>query len=245
MTPPLTTFDDNTLIGMTLAGQPECFAVLMDRHLFAVRRHVLSMLHNTMDADDLIQEVLLKVWRSLSTFRSEASFRTWMTRVAINEVLQWYRRERHRSRCQSPDDLDTFASPCDNPHHYVARAEAAQCVRKALAGLPEKYREVLALRELDQLSMRETAHSIQASIPAVKSRLFRARVLLSASLRRSTRKAQATGSTQTASNNHVENRKVFRPCMTQSSRPGKEKNLPNSWPCGQKSTPPLAVPDVG
>jgi RNA polymerase sigma factor (sigma-70 family) len=192
MTPPLATFDDNTLISMTLAGKPECFAVLMDRHLNAVRRHVLSMLQNTMDADDLVQEVLLKVWRSLSTFRSESSFRTWMTRVAINEVLQWYRRERHRSRCQSPDDLDTLASVCDNPHRHFARAEAAQRVRQALAVLPEKYREVLVLREFDQLSMQETAHSLRASVPAVKSRLFRARLLLSASLRRSTRKAQAT-----------------------------------------------------
>ena len=198
MTPPLATFDDNTLISMTLAGQPECFAVLMDRHLFAVRRHVLSMLRNTMDADDLVQEVLLKVWRSLSTFRSEASFRTWMTRVAINEVLQWYRRERHRSRCQSPDDLDTFASFCDNPHHHFARAEAAQHVRKALARLPEKYREVLVLREFDQLSVQETAHSVQASVPAVKSRLFRARVLLSASLRRSDAKASGYPSDSTA-----------------------------------------------
>jgi RNA polymerase sigma-70 factor, ECF subfamily len=186
MTPPLATFDDDTLISMTLAGRPECFAVLMDRHLLAVKRQVLSMLYNTIDADDLVQEVLLKAWRSLSTFRSEASFRTWITRVAINEVLQWYRRERHRSRCQSPDDFDTFASLCDSPHHHFARAEAAQRVRKALARLPEKYREVLVLREFDQLSVQETAHSLQASVPAVKSRLFRARILLSASLRRST-----------------------------------------------------------
>jgi len=192
MMPPLATFDDNTLISMTLAGQPEGFTVLMDRHLFAVRRHVLSMLRNTMDADDLVQEVLLKVWRSLSTFRSEASFRTWMTRVAINEVLQWYRRERHRSRCQSPDNLDAFASFCDSPHHDFDRAETAQRVRKALARLPEKYREVLVLREFDQLSMQETAHSIQASVPAAKSRLFRARALLSSSLQRSTRQDQAT-----------------------------------------------------
>jgi RNA polymerase sigma factor (sigma-70 family) len=191
MTPPLATFDDNTLISMTLAGKPECFAVLMDRHLFAVKRHVASMLRNTMDADDLVQEILLKVWRNLSTFRSEASFRTWMTRVAINVVLQWYRRDRYRSRCHSPDNLDAFASFCDTPHHHLARAEAIRHVRGALARLPEKYREVLVLREFDQLSMRETAESVQASVPAVKSRLFRARVLLTASLRRSTREARA------------------------------------------------------
>jgi RNA polymerase sigma-70 factor (ECF subfamily) len=191
MTPPLTTFDDKTLISMTLAGQPECFAVLMDRHLLAVRRLVVSMLRNSVEADDIVQEVLLKVWRNLSKYRSEASFRTWMTRVAINEALQSFRRNRYHSRCQSPDDLDAMASFCESPHHHLARAEAIRHVHKALAGLPEKYRKVLELRELDQLSMRETAESVQASVPAVKSRLFRARVLLNASLRRSTRETRA------------------------------------------------------
>ncbi len=88
MTPSLATSEDSTLIKLALAGQAECFAVLMDRHLVAVRRRICSMVGNASDADDLLQEVLLKVWRRLSTFRSESSFRTRMTRVAINEALQ-------------------------------------------------------------------------------------------------------------------------------------------------------------
>ena len=91
MTPPLTTLADNTLIKLALAGQTECFAVLIDRHKGAVRRRIASMVQNKADADDLFQEALLKVWHHLPTFRSESSFRTWMTRVAINEVLQAYR----------------------------------------------------------------------------------------------------------------------------------------------------------
>jgi RNA polymerase sigma-70 factor (ECF subfamily) len=188
MTPSLATFEDNALIKMALAGQIDCFTVLMDRHLFIVKKTIRSMVRNATDADDLIQEVLLKVWRNLSTFRSEASFRTWMTRVAINEALQLYRRERYRSRCQAADNLDAFPSFWDTPHQHLDRTETTQAVRKAMAILPEKYRRVLVLREFEQLSMRETAESLQASVPAVKSRLFRARALLTASLRRSTRK---------------------------------------------------------
>jgi RNA polymerase sigma-70 factor (ECF subfamily) len=191
MTPSLAKFEDNTLIKMALAGQTECFTVLMDRHLFIVKRTIHSMVRNATDADDLIQEVLLKVWRNLSTFRSEASFRTWMTRVAINEALQLYRRERYHSRCQVADNLDAFASFWDTPHQHFDRTETTQTVRKAMARLPEKYRRVLVLREFEQLSMRETAESLQASVPAVKSRLFRARALLTASLRRSTQEACA------------------------------------------------------
>jgi RNA polymerase sigma-70 factor (ECF subfamily) len=81
MTPSIATFEDNTLIELTLAGQAECFTILMDRHLAAVKRHIGSTAPNATDVEDILQEVLLKVWRHLSTFRSESSFRTWMTRL--------------------------------------------------------------------------------------------------------------------------------------------------------------------
>src|ERR1700693_1803464 len=92
MSPSLTDFEDHALIERVLAGHAESFAVLMDRHFAGVRRRIDGMAPNGVDADDLQQEVLLKVWRRLSTFRAKSSFRTWMTRVAINEVLQAYRR---------------------------------------------------------------------------------------------------------------------------------------------------------
>ncbi len=85
---PLAAHEDCTLVKLALAGQVECFSVLMDRHLAVVRRRIRSLVRNVADVDDLLQEVLLKVWRHLLTFRSESSFRTWTTRVAINEALQ-------------------------------------------------------------------------------------------------------------------------------------------------------------
>src|SRR4029077_3243599 len=78
MAPPLATFEDSALIKLALEGQTECFTVLTNRHLHAVRRRIASIVPNTTDADDLLQEVLLKVWRHLSTFRSESTFRTLM-----------------------------------------------------------------------------------------------------------------------------------------------------------------------
>ena len=106
MTSAPASFDDSTLITLALAGQAECFATLMDRHIAFVKRRIYSMVRNAHDADDLLQEVQLKVWRRLSTFRFESSFRTWIIRVAINEVLQLYRREKRRSVCQPLTDLD-------------------------------------------------------------------------------------------------------------------------------------------
>jgi RNA polymerase sigma-70 factor (ECF subfamily) len=149
-------------------------------------KEIASMVGNPTDAEDLLQEVLLKVWRHLSTFRSESSFRTtWMTRVAINEALQFYRRERCRPTCQPIGDLDAFASQSESPHQSFARVQTTQAVRNAVVRLPDKYRQVLILRDLEQLSARETAQRLQSSIPAVKTRLFRARLMLSAAIGRS------------------------------------------------------------
>ena len=189
MTAPLASFDDSVLIELALAGRSECFTVLMDRHLVAVRRCIGSMARNAADSEDLVQEVVLKVWRHLSTFRSESSFRTWLTRVAINEALQSYRRERSKPRCQALGDLDALASHAESPHQSYARSEMAQAVHGAVAELPAKYRQVLTLRDLEELSAQETALRLKSSIPTVKSRLFRARLMLLATLRRSRRGA--------------------------------------------------------
>ena len=184
MAPPLATFEDSALIKLALAGRTECFTALTNRHLSAVRRRIGSMVPNTTDADDLMQEVLLKVWLHLSTFRSESTFRTWMIRVAINEALQSYRRQRSRPICQALGDFDTFASRNESPFEALTRAETAQVVRKAVVELPAKYRQALILRHFEQLSLRETAQCLQSSIPAVKTRLFRARLMLLTALRR-------------------------------------------------------------
>ena len=184
MTPPLATFEDSALIKLALEGQTECFTVLTNRHLPAVKRRIGLMAPNTTDADDLLQEVLLKIWRHLSTFRSESTFRTWMTSVAINEALQSYRREQRRAICQAFGDFDTFASPKESPLQSLTRAETTKVVRRAVVELPTKYRQVMILREFEQLSPREIAQSLQSSIPAVKTRLYRARLMLLDALQR-------------------------------------------------------------
>ena len=155
MVPPLTSFEDSALIKLTLAGQTECFTILTNRHLPAIRRRIGSMVPNTTDVDDLLQEALLKVWRHLSTFRSESTIR-----VAFNEAMQYYRLRQRRPICQALGDFDTFVSPHESPLQSLTRAETLQVVRKAVVELPAKYRQVLILREFDQLSEREAAQSL-------------------------------------------------------------------------------------
>jgi len=111
----LAALQDSALIEKTLAGQSECFAVLMDRHATAVRSRVNSMLRNKSDQDDLVQETFLKAWRHLPSLRSDANFRAWVTRVATNEVLQLYRRDRHNITNLPLTTLETCVSQGESP----------------------------------------------------------------------------------------------------------------------------------
>ena len=185
MRTPLAELEDCALIEMALGGQAECFRILMDRHIGAVKRCLGGMLRNPSDAEDVLQEVLLKVWRGLSTFRAESSFRTWVTRVAINEALMLYRRDQAKPPCQELPDLSVLACSEEPVDQALIRDERAQAVRRAVVGLPQMYRQALILRELDQLSLQETARRLHASVPAVKTRVFRGRLMLSAALQRS------------------------------------------------------------
>lgn len=185
MPQPIATLEDSYLIKLALEGEPECFGALMDRHLIVIRQRIRSMVRNHADAEDLVQEVVLKVWRRLSTFRFESSFRTWVTRVAINEVLQSYRRDQRGPIYRAPSDFAAITSSADSPHQSLARIEEIQAIRSAVVELPTKYSRVLILRDLEELSVRETAQRLQSTIPAVKTRLFRARRMLLAALQRS------------------------------------------------------------
>jgi len=183
MTPALDACDDIILIEKVLAGRTEFFNVLIDRHVVALRKCIASFVRNATESEDILQEVLLKVWCHLGAFRAESSFRTWMNRVAVNEALQWYRRSKCRPSCQPPVDLDNFASSGDSVLTSLVKSDTRVRVRQAVEGLPEMYREVVVLRDFEELSSSETARRLESTVPAVKSRLFRARFMLSKALR--------------------------------------------------------------
>jgi RNA polymerase sigma-70 factor (ECF subfamily) len=171
---------DTALIESALAGKTESFEILMHRHCAAVRSHVRAMTRNPWDADDLVQETFFKAWRGLASFRAEASFRTWITRVATNEVLQHRRRQFRVAVEVATPDLETHASNGGSPHDVTAQAERRRAVHRAVAALPPKYRTVLVMCDLREMELREAAARLSAGIPFVKSRLMRARQRLRA-----------------------------------------------------------------
>jgi len=175
------TLKDNTLVELALAGQTECFSVLINRHAAAVRNRLSRLVRDRWDLDDVVQDTFMKAWVRLSTFRFEATFRTWLFSVALNEALALYRRRKWLS-WPVIVNLQALPSNCESPHQTFARIEARFRVRTAIQKLPRKYREVLVLRDIEQLTVRETAKRMNASIPLVKTRLFRARHMLAVAL---------------------------------------------------------------
>ncbi len=192
---------DGALIDLVLAGRADCFTLLMDRHLAIVKKRIRTLVRNSPEAEDLVQEVLLKVWLRLSTFRSESSFRTWVTQIATNEALQLFRRERCRRITPVRHDFDTMTSLSESPFQLLARREKIQLTRNTIAKLPAKYRQVLVLRDFEELSEKEAAHSIDVSVPAVKTRLRRARQMLQAKIQQTN-----VGATRTLVNNYCTRR---------------------------------------
>lgn len=151
------------------------------------------MLGNDADAEDVTQDVLLQVVRKLDTFRGESAFPTWLHRVTVNAALAHRRKRATRQQRQTHDPLDTlFEGAGDGHHHHaspvrpwsvspdqpVLDAETQELIEKAIADLPEPYRDVYVLADVEGLPNAEIGEMLELSVPAVKSRLHRARLMM-------------------------------------------------------------------
>jgi RNA polymerase sigma-70 factor (ECF subfamily) len=185
----MASLDDTALVQMTLAGHGERFGELINRHNKVVRARVRSILRNSPDVDDVVQDVFFKAWRALPTFRAEASVRTWLTSIATNEALMFLRREQRRRRYETSDEYDTVAWHGEPADQRVIRGEDARIIRGAIRKLPAIYRDVVMLRDIEELTAPITAERLKSTLPAVKTRHSRGRLRLAVVLRGSPAKA--------------------------------------------------------
>jgi len=163
-------------------------------HTYAGRVYNLArrMLGNEADAEDVTQEVLLQVVRKLDSFRHEAEISTWLHRVSVNAVLAHRRKRAYRPEFQATAPLDSLSdseqSTSSNnprssaPDDQALRRETREAIEGAIGGLRSIYRDVLVLADVEQLTNPEIAEVLGLSLPAVKSRLHRARQLLRGAL---------------------------------------------------------------
>lgn len=152
---------------------------------------LLSILRNEADAEDAAQEAVLKIYRNLHLFRGESQFRTWALSIARNEGLGRLRKTNNRreesldalSEVQSSDLTPAILTSWrEVPAEALERKEVADLIRQAIEGLPEIYRNVVLLRDIEEMDVRETAEALGLTEGAVKVRLHRARAFLQRSL---------------------------------------------------------------
>ena len=174
--------EDSQLIAETLNGKFSAFETLVEKYQGKVYRHLRKMVNDPSQAEDLLQETFLNVYRGLNGFTGASSFSTWMFRIATNAALMYLRRERPET-VEYDDKISTESqdlwapSPelVATPLEKLLSMEGRVKIEKAIEQLPVIYRSVIVLRDVEGFSLEEVASILGASIPAVKSRLHRAR----------------------------------------------------------------------
>ena len=174
------------MIAAILSGSTELYHELIRPYEHSVYKMALSFMKNDADAEDVAQEAFLKAFRKLADFRGHAKFSTWLISITLNEARSRLRQQKS-SKTDSLDagqDETGHVSPAilrdwrEVPTEALERMEVREMLRSAVAGLSPIYREVLLLRDVEDLSIDETANALAITPSAVKVRLHRARIML-------------------------------------------------------------------
>jgi RNA polymerase sigma-70 factor (ECF subfamily) len=187
-----TTGDDLVLVRAAKAGDMSAFEQLVkryDRNIFRIAQHITQ---NREDAEDVVQDAFLKSYQNLDRFQEQSKFYTWLVRIAVNESLMKLRKRRTAKTVSLDEDVKTeedsvpreVADWAPNPEQLYNQSELQEILGKTIQGLPSSFRTVFVLRDVEGLSTEETAEALDLSVPAVKSRLLRARLQLRERLNR-------------------------------------------------------------
>lgn len=167
---------DAEAIAAVLAGSRRCFAVLVRRHNQTMFRGCRAVLGNDQDAEDAVQTAWINAYRALASFRADASFRSWVTRIAVNEASA--RLRRHRRFSEVPLEEGTMDDSA-GPAQVAFAEELGRLLEREVDALPEGMRAVLVLRDVIELDTAETAACLGIEAENVRVRLHRARSALS------------------------------------------------------------------
>ena len=172
---------DERVVGEVLGGRIERFEVLMRRHNQRLFRAARAILRDDAEAEDAVQQAYISAHANLHQFAGQSRFSSWLTRIAVNEAL---RRRRKRTRLADLEALpelsedEGMGAPPRSPEQLASNAELRRLLERAIDHLPESYRVVVVLRDVEELSTRETAAALDLTEEAVRVRLHRARKAL-------------------------------------------------------------------
>jgi len=174
--------EDLKIIESCLLGNTQMFSRLIDNYKNMVYNLAYRMSNNSHEAEDISQEAFLRAYQSLARFNSSYKFSTWLYQITLNIIRDRFKKKEIDSvSLDTPieaDDSEFFPQPADsinNPEQIIAQKEDARVIQQAILSLPLKYREVIVLRHLQDLSYIEIANILKLPQGTVKVRLYRAR----------------------------------------------------------------------
>ena len=177
---------DVALVARVRGGDVAAYDALVrkyERQIFRIAQHITQ---NREDAEDVMQDAFLKAYEKLDQFQGNSKFYTWLVRIAVNESLMRLRKRRTGKMVSIDEDVETeegsvprdLADWAPDPEQNYTQAEMGRILEKTIKGLPAGFRVVFELRDVQGLSTEDTAEALGLSVPAVKSRLLRARLQL-------------------------------------------------------------------
>jgi RNA polymerase sigma-70 factor, ECF subfamily len=189
---PIEIDDEAPIVAQARLGNTGAFNELLRRYERKIFRLALHITQNREDAEDVLQESFLKAYEHLDQFQGQSKFYTWIVRIAVNQALMKLRKRKSDRSVSLDETIDTgednlsreIAAWDENPEQKYSRDELQRILTSAIDGLAPIYRAVFVLRDIDGLSTEEAAEALELSVPAVKSRLLRARLQLREKLTR-------------------------------------------------------------
>jgi RNA polymerase sigma-70 factor (ECF subfamily) len=174
---------DQELIQRCLSGQTDSFGLLVERYQHRLYHSLIHVLGSSADAQDVAQDAFVHALEKLRTFRGQSAFYSWLFRIALNAAVSARRKNRRMSASVEATRERTGQEPMDQrvsaePSHALDVSDRQRLVRQALGELPEEFRTVLVLKEMDGLPYEQIAEICECPVGTVRSRLHRARVEL-------------------------------------------------------------------
>ncbi len=172
---------DEEVVERILAGDTALYEIIMRRHNQRIYRVIRAILRDDSETEDVMQDAYVRAYQHLRQFEARAPFSVWLTRIAVNEAYARIRRRNRTQQLDAAEDGEFSVNPVSqslDPEQTTSRGELSRLLEDAILGLPEQYRAVLMLRDVEEMNTAETAEALGISEENVKVRLHRGRALV-------------------------------------------------------------------
>jgi RNA polymerase sigma-70 factor (ECF subfamily) len=182
---------DHKLVSLSQAGDKNAFGLLVEKYQNRLYRMILRVIKNPSVVEDLVQESLIKAYRSIASFRGDSAFYTWLYKIGLNTARNYLSNAKRGVRIDEsilPEDAENFSTTIDiyhanTPETELINKQIAQTVNDAIAALPKELQNSITLREIEGLSYEQISEIMGCPIGTTRSRIFRARDMISEKLK--------------------------------------------------------------